>query len=375
LTAIVIGAGIAGLAAGLALTRAGVDVGVFERATDLQEVGAGISLWANAIHALDRLGLPGVIQSVGAVSALGQLRSDGGRILSAPAVDEIQRKLGVVCVVMHRAELLNILLDAFGRSRVYLRSHCVGLSQTVDRVTAEFDNGRVFSGDILLGADGLHSVVRAVLHGPKPPSYAGYTAWRAVVPFDTSMVVASESWGPGKRFGLVPMSAGRIYWYATQNVDEGQRYPSEKAALREMFRGWHTPIEAVIDATDESAILRNDIYDRPVLTEWGSGRVTLVGDAAHPMTPNLGQGACQALEDAVVLGDSLQTHPNVQDALRAYEARRLPRANAFVNQSRQLGRFAQWEQPWAIAVRNFALRWISPRLQERQLERMAGYRV
>jgi 2-polyprenyl-6-methoxyphenol hydroxylase-like FAD-dependent oxidoreductase len=244
-----------------------------------------------------------------------------------------------------------------------------------DGARAEFAEGSVARGDVVVGADGLHSVVRAGLHGPAPPAYSGYTAWRAVVPFDTRRVQGSETWGAGARFGMVPMSGNRVYWFATKNVLEGERQGDEKAGLHDLFRGWHDPIGALIDAADPAWILRNDIYDRPVLDRWGRGRVTLLGDAAHPMTPNLGQGACQALEDAVVLARCLQDQPEVATALRAYETQRIPRANALVHRSRQVGRIGQVERRAAVWLRNTMVGLVSPRLQAKQLEAMIGYKV
>jgi 2-polyprenyl-6-methoxyphenol hydroxylase-like FAD-dependent oxidoreductase len=216
--------------------------------------------------------------------------------------------------------------------------------------------------------------VRAQLHGSIKPTYAGYTAWRAVVRFDLTQLVPGESWGSGARFGHLPMTQDRVYWYATSNEREGERKPgNEKAGLARIFRGWHAPIEALIDATDESAIFRNDIYDRRGLSKWGEGRVTLLGDAAHPMTPNLGQGACQAFEDAVVLARCLSGSPDAASALADYEAQRIPRANWLVDQSRQIGTIGQWQHPIGITLRNALIKLLSPRLQQRQLERIIRY--
>lgn len=321
------------------------------------------------------LGLSHTIEAVSTPYETAGLRSWNGTILSTPDVEHLQRTLGVVCIVMHRAELHQALLSAIDADRVHFGACCTGFTQDESGVSVEFANGRRARGDVLIGADGLHSVIRAAIHGSKPPSYAGYTAWRAVVPFDTRQVLASESWGFGARFGQVPMSGNRVYWFATQNVAEGERLSSEKARLRDLFRGWHAPVEALIEAADESAILRNDIYDRPALANWGSGRATLLGDAAHPMTPNLGQGACQALEDAVVLARCLQETSDVARGLRSYESRRVRRANALVEQSRQVGRIGQVENRVAVWMRNALLRCVTPRMQAKQLGRVIGYRL
>ncbi len=371
--AIVIGAGIGGLAAGIALARAGIDVEVFERADDLHEVGAGLSLWANAIHALEVLGLGETIRTFSAAYDVAGIRTSSGEMVTSPTPD--LERFGALCVVMHRIELQEVLLKAFGAEHMHLGARCDRFREDAAGVTVEFADGRRARGDVLIGADGLHSRVRSQLHGRRPPRYAGYTAWRSVVPFDTTQVRASESWGFGTRFGLVPMRGNRIYWFATENTAEGGLHPDEKAHLLRLFRGWHDPIPALLEATPASAILRNDIYDRPVLRKWGTGRVTLLGDAAHPMTPNLGQGACQALEDAVVVAQCLQRQPDPVAALREYESRRIPRTNMLVNQSRRVGIVAQWRHPLAAYARDALIRWLSPRMQARQLMRIIQYRV
>src|SRR5262249_16974323 len=300
--ALVIGGGIGGLAAAIALRRAGIEVQVFERAPELREVGAGISLWANALSALDSLGVGSAIRQRGTPDLSAGLRLWNGSLLTRVSSADSVPKSGALCMVMHRAELQTALIEALGREHLFLDTSCTGFRQDREGVTASFANGRSVRGDLLIGADGLNSTVRAQLYGSTKPTYAGYAAWRAVVRFDLTRLAPGESWGSGARFGHLPMTQDRVYWYATSNEREGERKPgNEKAGLATIFRGWHEPIEALIDATDESAIFRNDIYDRRGLNKWGEGRVTLLGDAAHPMTPNLGQGACQAFEDAVVL--------------------------------------------------------------------------
>lgn len=368
--ALVIGAGIGGLAAAIALRRAGFDVEVFERGTEMQDAGAGLSLWANAIHALDALGLSEVVASAGIPYSIGGLRSWRGDILNTMSMEDLRRFFRVPVLVVHRAELWDALADRAGRGNLRLGCRCVSVRQVGERVVAGFDSETFVEGDVLVGADGLRSIVRTMLHGAAPPRYAGCTAWRSVVRFDGE-IQATETWGRGSVFGQVPMSGDRVYWYATQNGPEGRpRGPDEKARLLARFRGWHAPVEALIDAADESAILRNDIYDRDPLPAWGRGRITLLGDAAHPMTPFLGQGACQALEDAVALGRMLQPGAAVAPALRAYEAARISRANMFVRRSRVVGRIAQLENPAAVRLRNAVVRLSGPRMQARQIARM-----
>jgi 2-polyprenyl-6-methoxyphenol hydroxylase-like FAD-dependent oxidoreductase len=301
-------------------------------------------------------------------------------ISTAPPRD-IERSLGTaLVVVVHRAELHAAMRDKIERDSFTLGAECVGFEQNDEGVTARFADDSEARGDFLIGADGIHSAIRAQMFGKSKPRYSGYTAWRAVARFPHARLPykdASETWGRGARFGIVPMSNDRIYWFATKNAPEGEKDApgGRKHELLYLFRDWHEPIEAIIEATDDGAILRNDIYDREPLACWSQGRVTLLGDAAHPMTPNLGQGACQAIEDAVVLGQCFDDDGDVESALGAYEKRRLERTTEIVKQSWRIGRIAQWQNPFACALRNSALKMIPGSTQMKQLEWIIGYEV
>lgn len=374
--AIIIGAGIGGLAAAIGLRRAGIEVAVYEQAGRLGEVGAGITLWPNAIKALRQLGLGQAIRAIGVLEGQGGIRTSGGRLLASGAARDLEREFGAPTLAMHRAELHATLLGALGAGHVRLGARCLGFEQDAQCVSARFADGSSATADLLVGADGLRSAVREQLHGPQPPRYAGYTAWRAVVPFDHARLLPGESWGTGARFGQVPLSDGRVYWFATRNTRPGQHSPDgELAELLRLFGGWHAPIPALIAATPAGDILRHDLFDRPPLRSWGAGRVTLLGDAAHPMTPNLGQGACQAIEDAVALMKRLAVGGDPSAALRAYEADRQPRTAQIMRQSRQIGAVGQWQGPLSVAARNLLMRALGPRLQARSLAAVIGYEV
>jgi 2-polyprenyl-6-methoxyphenol hydroxylase-like FAD-dependent oxidoreductase len=367
--AIIIGGGIGGLAAALALQRAGIEPHVFERAAAPREVGAGLSLWSNAVRVLDALGLSSAMRRRGWSELETEIRTWRGRLLVGGVSEARHSRGGTIVGAMHRADLLDVLREGIDGAHVHFDHECTGVSSDGSAVTARFGNGRAEQGDVLIGADGLHSVVRQQAFGAAPPRYAGYTAWRGVVSFATRPSTATESWGRGRRFGIVPLNDGRVYWFATTNAPEHARHPASdvKPALLQLFRGWHAPIEALIDATGESAILRNDIYDRDPLRSWRRDRVTLLGDAAHPMTPNLGQGACQALEDAVVLAASLARHDRIDTALARYEARRIPRTTRIVLLSRRIGQMAQWESALACLARNAVVRAMPRRVNDRQM--------
>jgi 2-polyprenyl-6-methoxyphenol hydroxylase-like FAD-dependent oxidoreductase len=352
-----IGGGIGGLAAASALQRAGMRVTVFERNHELREVGAGLTLWANGVQVLQDLGLASEIAAVSARLTHFECWSWRGKRLGSMPLDSIEMAMGAPNIGIHRADLLRLLAGTLAPGTVQLDAHCVGFTPEEGGVTSHFADGQHQHSDVLVGADGLHSVIRAQLLGQQPPRYSGYTCWRGVAPFEDVQVspgISSETWGPGLRFGMLPIGNGRVFWYATHNCPAGgQDQPGErKLQLHRLFHGWRAPIEQLIEVTDEAEILRNDIFDRRPVHHWGKGRVTLLGDAAHPPTPNLGQGACQALEDALILTRCLGSARESVIALRTYEASRMKRSAAIIKQSYLFGKIGQWENPLLCSLRD-----------------------
>lgn len=375
--AIVVGGGIGGLSAAIALRQVGVEAVVFERAGEIREIGAGISLWSNATRALEKLGLVGAVRAAGVSLTNGETRTWRGGVISRVSADELQQRFGLILGI-HRADLQGSLLAALPGGTVRLGARCSGFEQHAGGVIAHFDDGREERGDLLVGADGIFSTVRARLFGEERPRYAGLTAWRAVTRFEHELLppgVALDLWGRGAEFGLLSLGRGRVYWFGTKNAPEGESDASigRKRELLERFRDWQEPVKAAIEATEETAILRNDIYDREPLKEWGAGRVMLLGDAAHPMTPHLGQGACQAIEDAVVLADSLSKEKDVAPALSLYESLRIPRTSRVVRQSRRIGKIIQLESPFLCRIRDETIKRMPARLQQKQLDWILGH--
>jgi 2-polyprenyl-6-methoxyphenol hydroxylase-like FAD-dependent oxidoreductase len=368
---LVAGAGIGGLTLACALRRAGFTVSVFERAEELRPAGAGITLQMNAMAALRSIGLGEAVAEAGTPVHQGLILDDAGRVLSRMSVDRIGRELGAPMVCIHRARLQAALLAHAGAGSVHTGRAVTGFRAEGERVTVTLSDGSTETGDVLVGADGLRSVVRRELLGDEPLRYAGYTSWRGVAPAAALLKepgAVSETWGAGARFGIVPIGFGEVYWFATLNTPAGGKdAPGQsRARLLEVFGGWHAPIAALLEATPEAAILRTDINDRPPAKHWTRGRVTLLGDAAHPMTPNMGQGGGQAIEDAVVLAGCLAREATVEAALAGYEQRRVERANSFVSRSYSLGRMAQWESAAGRFVRDTLMRMVPDGLAERQ---------
>jgi len=354
-----VGAGVGGLCAAIALRRAGLEVVVLEQATEMREVGAGVLLWPNAMRVLRRLEVATAVEGAGAAAANAALRSSRGASLGpGPA-----GKAGVDAptVAVHRGLLQAILLAALDRDVLRLGAECVGVAQDAQGVTVSLADGSTEHGDLVVGADGLHSQVRTVLLGDGPPRYSGYTAWRGIVPLDRSLadrLRPGESWGRGCLFGVAMLGGSQAYWWASARTGErtSGSPAEEKAAVERRFQRWHEPIPELIDATLEQAIVRGCQYDRPPLRRWSAGRVGLLGDAAHPMLASLGQGACQAIEDAAALGDAVGANSDVALALGAYGARRAPHAAAVVRRSHRVARLAHLRHPLAVAARDTFLR-------------------
>jgi 2-polyprenyl-6-methoxyphenol hydroxylase-like FAD-dependent oxidoreductase len=365
---IIIGAGIGGLSAAIALRRQGHEAVVLERAPRLDPVGAGITLFANAMNALDRLGVSEAVSAAGAPAKHSAILTSDGRQLTTLPVDLLE---GAVAV--HRGDLQAVLLEAAGEVRVAVEIAAV--DQTDDEVVAKATDGSEQRGQLLVGADGLWSFVRASV-APSAPRYGRYTAWRGVSPVSIEPGHLTESWGVGERFGLVDIGS-KTYWFATANTPEGETdEPSErKTDLIRRFAGWHPPIPTVLDATPGETILRNDVYYLDPLPHWSQGRIVLLGDAAHATTPGIGQGAAQAIEDAVALANELAEHDQLADALARYETIRRPRAELALKLSRQADRAAQLTNPVARRVRNLVVRRTPDRVQRRQLDPLVHHEL
>jgi 2-polyprenyl-6-methoxyphenol hydroxylase-like FAD-dependent oxidoreductase len=353
--AIVVGGGIGGLSAAIALRRAGIQADVYERAPELREVGAGISLWPNATRQLRRWGLLDEVLRRGFRFTGGEMRTARGAVLTQmplPAAD-------APAVLIHRADLHAVLADALPPWAVRTGAEFERLRETADGVAAEFGEAGTVEGSFLVGADGLWSAVRRQVLADGDPVYRGYPVWRGVAPAGAvQWPTLTETLGRGLRFGIVPIGGGRVAWWATANEPDGTDDAAEgsKSKLLRLFGDWHHPVPQLIAATPDGEILKNGTYDRPPVRRWGRGRVTLLGDAAHPTTPNLGQGGCMAIEDAAVLARCLCETEDVAAALRAFEARRFRRTAWITRESLRYGRIAQWQHAAAVRLRETIFR-------------------
>ncbi|HEV3383398.1 MAG TPA: FAD-dependent monooxygenase [Gemmata sp.] len=374
--AVIVGAGIGGLTAAIALKQTGWDVSVYERAWELREVGAGVTLWANAVKVLRKLGVGEAIENIAANIRQSEVRTWRGRLLLNTNFGPINEKVKAPSIGIHRADLQAKLADALGREHITLGSTCVAYTQDEKGATALFAEGGEARGQILIGADGIRSLVRNQLLGNEQPRYAGYTAWRGVGLIDHPNVPVGLTFvamGRGSQVGMLPIGGGRTYWFATANVPAGEVAASagHKADLLKRFGDWYPAFPAAVEATPDAAILRNDIVDRPPVRKWTDGRVTLLGDAAHPTTPNLGQGACQAIESAYVLAKCLRELDDAPKALLAYEQARFDRTAYITNESWKVGKLFAYENPIKCWFRD-RLMSLMGSYAPKQMERLIG---
>ncbi|MFI5531997.1 FAD-dependent monooxygenase [Kitasatospora sp. NPDC051853] len=398
--ALIAGAGIGGLTAAVALHRRGWRVTVCERAEAVSAVGAGIVLAPNALRALGTVGLGPAMATGQPLSGTAGLRRPDGRWLTRSDTAALTERYGLPARAVHRGFLVETLAAALPADALRTATTVTGAStgtgtgQDGDTAVLHTTTGDLHA-DVVIAADGIRSALRRQLFPGHPgPRHAGEAGWRAVVPGDGLDVrQASETWGRGERFGIVPLADGRIYLYATARSRPGThttdhvtghvtdhatgRAADHRAELLRRFGGWHAPIPALLDRLDRidpAAVLHHDFDELAVpLPRLHHGRVALLGDAAHAMTPNLGQGGCQAIEDAVVLAHLLDTTPDTPSALAAYSAARLARTTAVSRRSRRAGQLVGLTNPLAATLRDLAVRAAPPSLSLRAMDELYAW--
>ncbi|NUP23309.1 MAG: NAD-binding protein [Streptomyces sp.] len=376
-SAVVVGGGIGGLAAAIGLRRIGWEVTVVERAPVLADAGAGISLHANGMRALDVLGVGEAVRAAARPQYTGGTRVPGGGRLARMDGAALERELGTPIVGVPRAVLHRLLRAALPSECPVVGAEVTSVDRSVPGRVRIPVGGAVLEADLVVAADGVGSRLRAQLFPGHPgPAYCGSTVLRAITGRPVGLATDFElTWGRGAEFGHIAFADGRAEWHAVLNSPPGVRYADPLAEMRRRFGDWHDPIPALLDATEPEAVLHHDIHElATALPSFTAGRVALLGDAAHAMTPHLGQGACQALEDATVLAAALADEPTVASALARYDAERRPRSQSVARAARRAGRMGQQlTHPLAVAVRNTALRLAPARVTVRAILRHAAW--
>lgn len=368
--ALVVGAGIGGLACAVALERAGYRPIVFERGSELREAGAGLLLAANAVRALRMLGVADRVIQQSVVGGEGELRAADGRVLKRVALNELRRVTGEDAVCALRHVLHGTLAEALSSSEVRTNARVVGFEHDAVGVRVQLEDGSEVAGSLLVAADGVRSLVRARLHGDAlRPS--GLVAYRGVCRGQTWNSTGSQYFGRGVEAGVARADADSIYWYVSTKLARVDAALEPKTGALEVARALDPALTNLIEHTEPGHVRYDELFDREPLHSWGQGRVTLLGDAAHPMLPHAGQGAAQALEDAVVLGRCLAVTADVPEALRRYERARMPRTAEVVQMSRRNASISRIESGWLCNLRDWALAHGPAWLLEKQLVSLA----
>ncbi|WP_348631847.1 FAD-dependent monooxygenase [Mesorhizobium sp. M6A.T.Cr.TU.017.01.1.1] len=372
--AVIVGAGIAGLSIAKGLRLLGWEVEIFEQASELKPLGAGLSLSANALRALRTLGLyDAVVANAQAIHRL-DLLDDKGQVLQSTDFQRFSQRYGHLSMaVLHRGDLHKALLSQLPHSIIHTDMECVDARDLGDRIVLRFANEESVESDLVLACDGIHSVVRKALFPQSRERFARYVCWRAIAPglpqgMDPTRL--TESWGAGKRIGLATVPGERVYWFACSGADrvgDPKLAQADLAEVRAMFSGFHDPIPEIFDRTPAGSMIWTDILDLDPMPAFTRGRVVLLGDAAHAVTPDLGQGAGLAIEDAAVLAALFGRHP-IGQAIREYDKRRLERAHRVASESRFYAGVAQLRNPIVVPLRNLLVKSIPERFMDRQLD-------
>lgn len=340
---VIIGAGMGGLTTGIALKKFGHQVRIFEQTEKILPVGAAISLWSNGVKCLNYLGLTDKIAKLGGqMDDLAYVDGLTGDVMTQFSLLPLIEEVGQRPYPVARADLQNMLMDEFGRDQIYLGKKMVSLEDKTDSVEVHFSDGSSTQADLLIGADGTHSLTRTYVLGQQVQRrYAGYVNWNGLVEISEDLAPAQQ-WttyvGEGKRASLMPVADGKFYFFLDVPLPAGldNNRDEYKKLLKQYFVDWCQPVQQLIERLDPQKTNRVEIHDIEPFTQFYKGRVVILGDAAHSTTPDIGQGGCQAMEDAIYLARSLQINTlGLEDALRRYQNKRNERANELVLRARK----------------------------------------
>lgn len=364
----IVGGGIGGLTTALALKQNGQEITIYESAPEIKPVGAGIIMANNAMQVFDKLGVRKKIESAGYKISNIKITDAHLNTISANNLTKFENKYGVYNVAIHRAELQKILANEIGFQNIQLSKRLLKIEQGID-FKLTFDDNTSVNADIVIGADGIKSTVRNQLFGTGNIRDTKQKCWRGVSEFDWTSKYnheAFEAWGKGKRFGFVKISDKKVYWYAVIN----ETMKKNNTDITELFKDFHPEIVKIISETPKDKIIFSDIIDLQPINQWQKGNVCLMGDAAHATTPNMGQGACQAVEDAYVLGKLFGQGKSVEEIFAQYEKLRMKKAHFVVNTSWTIGKVAHFQNSVAVWLRNALVKTMPKSANEKQLEKV-----
>lgn len=363
----IIGAGIGGLTTALALKQRGFPVSVYESASEMKPVGAGIVMAGNAMQIFQQLAIRKKIENAGNKISFLKMTDEKLRPLSVVSLSKFEKKYGVSNIAIHRAELQRILAEEVGYENIFLGKRLTNI-QNGEVVRLTFEDKSILNTQIVIAADGIHSIVRNQLFEPFILRDTKQLCWRGVLNTELAEKYAHEAyeaWGRGKRFGFVKIAANTLYWFAV--VNEGMH---KNKNLTDLFQEFHPDILTIISGTDEEQIFQSQIIDLKPFSGWHRGNVCLMGDAAHATTPNLGQGACQAVEDAYIIGKLFSSGKTAENIFAEYEKLRKKKAHYIVNTSWMLGKVPHIENAFGVWVRNLLVKMIPDAVSSKLIDRV-----
>lgn len=363
------GAGIAGLTTAIALNQIGIYPHIYEAAPTLAPVGAGLGLAANAMKAFQMLGIGQEVISKGRFLDALNIYDHHGNLLNHTDSRKFSQKYGQDNFCIHRADLHQLLISYIDPEFIHTGKQLKQLEINGQSQRLYFADGTRQETDYLIAADGINSVIRQHLLPGITPRYSGYTCWRAVIPDVTDYQEAAEYWGPAGRFGMVPLPGNRLYWFCCINSgpDESTMKTMTSEMLQARFSNYPKPVRMALKNASDAKLIWGDIQDLPPLKQFSFGNIVLIGDAAHATTPNMGQGACQAIEDAVILAQEMEKTNNPATAFKSFEKRRIKRTHEIIRNSEMIGKVAQLENPYLIIIRNLLMKNLPKNFNEQQL--------
>jgi len=362
----IIGGGIGGLTTAIELIQKGFDVKVYEQAATIKEVGAGIVLANNAMQVYKKLGLKSKLEAAGNLISKAQIVDANLKVISGLPLSTFEEKFGVKNVAIHRAVLQKILTDELPEGTIVLDRKLSAITPNETGYTLQFENGTTVESEVLIGADGINSQVRKNIFEYNEIRNSHQVCWRGVADFElpeNRQSELNESWGKGGRFGFVQISKGKVYWFAVKH-STGDKFKLDQ--LGKYYEHFDPLVSKIINATPTDKIHTADLTDLKPYKNWAKGKACVIGDAAHATTPNMGQGACQSIEDAYTIAECLAKYP-AKEAFLKYQKLRIKKAHQIVNTSWMIGKLAHWQNPIATSLRNNLMRMTPESVNKKQL--------